>query len=136
MDSKKDQSRDTAISIIAPGTELSGRLESSGLVKIEGRVIGGIRAEHQVLVARGGFVEGDILTKEAIIGGEVNGSILADHRIEVQETAVVNGDIQTEKLVIAEGGEVNGHVKMGNPNALAVEADGTGPALSKAVSSG
>jgi len=90
---------------------------TDGVVKIEGTVVGTVRAEQQVLVAKGGLVEGDIHTREAVLGGEVRGAILAHERVEVQATSVVHGDIGTQRIMVHEGGEVNGHVKMGDPRA-------------------
>ena len=92
-----------------------GELVTDGVVKIEGTVVGTVRAGQQVLVAKGGIVEGDIHTREAVLGGEVRGTILAHERVEVQATSVVHGDIGTQRIVVHEGGEVNGHVKMGDP---------------------
>ncbi len=108
-----------ALSVIAPGMRVEGELVTDGVVKIEGTVVGSVRAEQQVLVARGGAVEGDIYTREAILGGEVRGSILAQERVEVQASSVVHGDISTQRIVVHEGGEVNGHVRMGDPSAMA-----------------
>jgi cytoskeletal protein CcmA (bactofilin family) len=81
-------------------------------VKVEGRVEGSIRSARQVLVGRQGVVQGDIETREAIIGGTVEGTITASERVEIQATAVVNGDVVTRTIVIAEGGKINGSVKM------------------------
>lgn len=103
---------DATLTIIAPGTRLEGALISSGVVKIEGTVAGTVRAERQVLVARGGVVEGDIQTVEAVIGGRVQGEIIASERVEVQGGAAVHGDVSTRSLVVQEGGEINGLVKM------------------------
>lgn len=111
--------REPGLSVIAPGMRVEGELSTDGVVKIEGTVVGTVRAELQVLVAKGGVVEGDIHTREAILGGEVRGSILADERVEVQATSLVHGDISTQRIVVHEGGEVNGHVKMGDPKAIA-----------------
>ena len=44
--------------------------------------------------------------------------ILADERVEVQSASIIQGDITTLRIVVHEGGEVNGHVRMGNPQAL------------------
>jgi cytoskeletal protein CcmA (bactofilin family) len=103
---------EAALTIIAPGTRVEGELASSGVVKVEGTVAGTIRAERQVLVARGGVVEGDIQTVEAVIGGRVNGGVTATDRVEVQGGAAVHGDVSTKSLVVQEGGEINGLVKM------------------------
>src|SRR3989442_1261767 len=72
-----------------------------------------VRAGRQVLVGKGGEVEGDVISREAIIGGEVRGSIRADERIEIQSTSVVHGDVVAKRLLVQEGGEINGVVRMG-----------------------
>ena len=102
-----------ALSIIGSGMRVVGDITADGVVKIEGTVVGIVRAARQVLVAKGGEVEGDIITREAIIGGEVRGTVLAEERVEIQATSVVHGDITTERLALQEGGEVNGVVRMG-----------------------
>lgn len=111
-------SREPALSVIATGTTIHGELSSDGIVKIEGVVIGKVRAARQVLVAKGGRIEGDVLTREAVVGGEIHGAVLADDRVEVQSSSVIQGDITTQRIVVHEGGEVNGHVRMENPDAL------------------
>jgi cytoskeletal protein CcmA (bactofilin family) len=76
-------------------------------------VEGTIRAQQQIVIARGGSVAGDLHTREAIVGGRVTGAIFADDRVEVQRGSVVNGDITAQRIMVQEGGEVNGHVRMG-----------------------
>jgi cytoskeletal protein CcmA (bactofilin family) len=110
--------KEAGLSVIAPGTRITGELVSDGVVKVEGTVVGSIRADRQVLVAKGGIIQGDVFTRDAIVGGEIHGAILADDRVEVQSTSIIQGDITTLRIVIHEGGEVNGHVRMGNPQAL------------------
>lgn len=122
---KRPAGAQPGLSVIAPGMRVEGELITDGVVKIEGTVVGTVRADQQVLVAKGGMVEGDIHTREAVVGGEVRGAILAHERVEVQATSVVQGDIATQRIVIHEGGEVNGHVRMGDPR-IAAEADRDG----------
>jgi cytoskeletal protein CcmA (bactofilin family) len=107
-------SRETSISIVAPGMRIIGELITGGVVKVEGTVEGTIRAEREVLIAKGGLVEGDIHTHDAVVGGKVVGSIFASERVEVQQGSVVQGDIATKRLTVQEGGEVNGSIKMGD----------------------
>ncbi|MBI4420221.1 MAG: polymer-forming cytoskeletal protein [Gemmatimonadetes bacterium] len=120
--------REAGLSVIAAGTTITGELTSDGVVKIEGTVVGSVRADRQVLVAKGGVIEGDVYTKEAVVGGEVRGAILADDRVEVQASSVIQGDITTQRIVVHEGGEVNGHVRMSNPQALVQAPAPTQPA--------
>ena len=95
---------EAALSIIGTGMRVVGDITADGVVKIEGSVIGTIRAGRQVLVAKGGEVEGDVITREAIIGGE---------RAEIQASSVVHGDITSRRLLVHEGGEINGVIRMG-----------------------
>src|SRR2546427_12041637 len=76
-------------------------------------VVGTVRAGRQVLVGKGGEVEGDVISREAIIGGEVRGSIRAEERVEIQASCVVHGDIAAKRILVQEGGEINGVVRMG-----------------------
>jgi cytoskeletal protein CcmA (bactofilin family) len=103
---------DTGLSIIGSGMRVVGDISAEGVVKIEGTVVGTVQAGRQVLVAKGGLVEGDVVTREAIIGGEVRGGIQASERVELQTTSVVHGDIATRRLLVQEGGEINGVLRM------------------------
>lgn len=117
------------LSIVAVGMHITGELDTNGVIKVEGKVTGSLRAEGQVLVAKGGLVEGDIFTREAIVGGQVRGAIYADERVEVQANSKIDGDVTTQRIQVQEGGEVNGFIKMGNPNALSrksAETTGSG----------
>jgi len=97
------------LSIIGAGMRVVGDISADGVVKIEGSVSGTVRAAKQVLVE----VEGDVVSREAIIGGEVRGAIYAEERVELQSTSVVHGDVSTKRLLIQEGGEINGVLRMG-----------------------
>ena len=79
---RSDSGKEAGLSVVSAGMRITGQLDTTGVVKVEGIVVGSIRAERQVLVAKGGVVEGDILTREAIIGGQVRGAIYADERVE------------------------------------------------------
>jgi cytoskeletal protein CcmA (bactofilin family) len=105
----------TTLSIIAKDLTVSGDLTTEGVVKIEGKVKGTIRANTQTLIAPGALVQGDLYTAEAIIGGRVEGNVHATDRVEVQATAEVQGDVYTRRVVVLEGGSVNGSIKMGSP---------------------
>jgi cytoskeletal protein CcmA (bactofilin family) len=85
---------DGALSIVAAGMTVTGDIESNGVVKVEGRV------------------KGDIQTREAVIGGRVDGTISGAERVEIQSSAVVAGDIHAKSLVVVEGAQLNGSVRM------------------------
>jgi cytoskeletal protein CcmA (bactofilin family) len=99
-------------SIVASDMTVIGDLETEGVVRIEGRIRGTVRAAAQVLVAAGAVIEGDLHTQEAVVAGQVSGAIHARDRVELQATAVVTGDILTPRIAIVEGARVSGEVKM------------------------
>jgi cytoskeletal protein CcmA (bactofilin family) len=118
--------QEAGLSIIGAGMRVVGDITADGVVKIEGIVVGTVRAGRQVLVGKGGEVEGDVFSREAIIGGEVRGSVRAEERVEIQASCVVHGDIAAKRLLVQEGGEINGVVRMGDnqPEPEAVERAG------------
>ncbi|UCD25437.1 MAG: polymer-forming cytoskeletal protein [Gemmatimonadota bacterium] len=105
------------LSILGPGARVKGELEVDGVIKIEGAVDGTVRARGQVLVVKGGKVQGDIYGREVVVGGEVRGGVFADERAEIQATSVINGDITTPQITVLEGGTINGKINMAKPKA-------------------
>jgi cytoskeletal protein CcmA (bactofilin family) len=102
----------TGLSIIAKDLTIAGDLQAAGVIRVEGRVIGNVHAGEQVLLSEGGIIEGDVVTREAVIGGRVHGSVRADERVEIQSSAHVHGDVVSPRLLVHEGGSMNGTVKM------------------------
>ena len=120
---------DASLSVIAAGSKVIGDMECSGVLKIEGTVEGTIRGARQVLLGRQGVVKGDIETREAVIGGNVEGSVHALERVEIQGTASVVGNIHTKTIVIREGGQINGAVKMDESPAMLDDDEVRPPAV-------
>ena len=103
--------KEHTLSILAPGSSVVGDLVSDGVVKVEGRVEGRV-AGHQVLISKGGRVMGDIEATVAMVAGEVHGNIEAHERLELQPGCAVHGDVTAPRVVIHEGGELNGQLRM------------------------
>jgi cytoskeletal protein CcmA (bactofilin family) len=101
------------LSIVGTGMTVNGDIESGGVVKIEGAVNGRVNAAQQVLVAKGGRIDGDVQTGEAVIAGAVHGAVQGQQRVEIQTGAVVEGDVTTNRILVAEGAVLNGMVRMG-----------------------
>jgi len=99
-------------SIVASDLVITGDLRSEGVIRVEGRVAGNVAAGQQILVSKGGVVEGGLETREAVIAGTVLGPVIATERVEVQATAQIHGDIVAPRLLIQEGGCINGGIKM------------------------
>jgi cytoskeletal protein CcmA (bactofilin family) len=120
--SPRDQEQ--GLSIVAAGTRITGGIEIDGVLRIAGRVNGNIHADGQVLVAPGGVVEGDIMTRQAIVGGEMRGQILADELVVLRTGCTVQGDVVTPRLVVEEGATFNGNLRMANLHVIRRHASG------------
>lgn len=103
---------DTALSIISAGTVITGDIECSGVLKVEGQIDGSVTQARQVMLAREGAVRGNVNAVEVVVGGTIDGNVTATDRLELQSSATVNGDITTKSIVVMEGARINGGVKM------------------------
>ena len=103
---KRGKSESTAaeetFSCIGAGMRVMGDVNCAGVLRVSGTVIGNVSADSQVLVAKGGRVEGTVQAVEAVLNGEVIGPIVAD-RVEIQASAVIRGEITTSCFMIHEG---------------------------------
>jgi cytoskeletal protein CcmA (bactofilin family) len=115
-------SASTSLSIIAAGTTIDGDIDTDGVIRIEGRVEGAVRAGRQVLIGRQGEVRGDVTTREAVIGGKVQGAVSASERLEVQ-------DITTKAIAVIEGGKINGNVRITDARDAALDQTSSGPTV-------
>jgi cytoskeletal protein CcmA (bactofilin family) len=111
-----------SLSIVGLGMTVTGDIETSGVVKVEGTVHGHVIAGQQVLVAKGGTIEGEVNTGEAVVGGTVHGAVTATLRVEVQAGATVHGDVTTKRITVADGAVLNGSIRMGGVEEAGTDA--------------
>ena len=112
---------EAALSIIANGMRITGDVETSGVVKVDGEITGSIISARQVLLGRGGTVRGNIGAGEVVVGGTVEGSVVARECLELQSSAAIHGDIETRSIVVVEGARINGRVRMTDTAENAIE---------------
>jgi cytoskeletal protein CcmA (bactofilin family) len=103
---------EAALSIIATGMRITGDIETTGTLKIDGRIEGSVVGARQMMLGRSGAIHGNVHAGEVVLGGQVHGSIVADERLELQSSAVVDGDIDAKSIVVLEGARINGAVRM------------------------
>lgn len=113
-DSKKETENLSQFStIIAKGTLIHGDIESSGNIRIEGKVIGNVKAKSKIAIGESGLVQGNILAVNAEVAGEVKGIIEISELVCIRPSGIVNGDIIAQKMTVDTGGTLNGSTKMG-----------------------
>ena len=99
--------------VIGKGTTLDGNIETSGNIRIEGRINGNIKSKSKIALGHSSHVDGNISAQNADLEGSVKGKIEISEVLVLKATAVVHGDIFTGKLVVEPGAVFNGSCRMG-----------------------
>jgi cytoskeletal protein CcmA (bactofilin family) len=98
--------RNTPFSIIGGDVVITGNIEASVDLHIDGRVEGDIRCAALVQ-GSDSRINGHVTARSARIGGVVDGSITAEELI-VEASARITGDVRYDMISIAPGGQVVG----------------------------
>lgn len=109
-------------SFIGPAVRLVGALRSEHELTVQGRIEGPVVGNGQVLVERGGVVEGDIRAAAIRVCGRTRGALVGTTQIVLEATADHGGSLQTPSLAVDAGATVDGEVKVG-PGAETAAAD-------------
>lgn len=112
---------------IDQGSEFEGKLSFRDTVRIDGSFSGEISSENTLIVGESGKIHANIRSVCVMVSGLVEGDIQASSQIVLHKTAVVNGDLVAPNIVMEEGAQLNGNVRMGraHANAGAVAAKGS-----------
>jgi cytoskeletal protein CcmA (bactofilin family) len=112
-DQKTAEQASNSTSLINKGTQLTGDIESSGNIRIEGNVTGNVVSKAKAFLGQSSQVSGDIIAQNAELEGEVKGNIRVSDTLTLRPTAIIHGDIITNKLIVESGAAFNGQCKMG-----------------------
>jgi len=88
---------------LGPDTEFEGSLSFKGIVRIDGRFKGDVKAEGTLIIGETAVVESDVHAATVIVSGEVRGHITAGEKIEVLAPARIFGDIEAPSVIINAG---------------------------------
>ncbi len=116
---------------IDQGCEFEGKLSFKDTVRIDGGFSGEISSENTLIVGESGQIHAKIRSVTVVISGYVEGDIVAAQQVILHKTAVVSGDIQSKSLLIEEGAQLNGAVRMGSSSATSVEKSSVSAIRSK-----
>ena len=95
-------------SILGPGVGVQGELEIEGELVVLGLVRGRIAA-IRLVIAAGGYVEGDIIAREVVIAGHLNGRVFAP-TVSVEASALVEGRLFHTHITVAQGARMTGRM--------------------------
>ena len=99
--------------IIGEGSVLKGNLNTSGNVRLEGKVIGDLSSSSKVACGETSVVDGNVIAENAEIAGKVTGKVTVSELLILKSTASIHGDISTSNLIIESGANFNGAFTMG-----------------------
>lgn len=102
-------------SLIAQGTRIEGNVLFSDGLRIDGDVVGDIRASDEqpsiLVISELASVSGQIHADHVIINGHVKGPVLAFNLLELQPKARIEGDVSYRALEMHQGATISGQLK-------------------------
>lgn len=101
-------------SLIGAGSTITGDIEFSGGLRIDGMVKGNIRAVGEkpgtLVLSEQAKVEGEIMVGHVVVNGTVAGPVHASEYIELMPKARVTGDVTYKTIEIHVGAIVMGRM--------------------------
>lgn len=125
--STKPQSR--IDSLIGHGTRIDGDISFSGGLRIDGEVIGNVRAETDqastLVISEQARVEGTIEVSHLVVNGTVMGPVRVSEYVELQAKSRITGDVYYKTLEMHVGAVIEGKLvhqeKLGLPSPGTIE---------------
>ncbi|MDB5203753.1 MAG: polymer-forming cytoskeletal protein [Ferruginibacter sp.] len=108
-----EESMIASSSIVGAGNLITGNIETSGDLRIDGTLRGHVFSKGKVLIGPTGIVEGDLHCRQADIMGQVTGNLSISELLHLKGKAAIAGDIRTAKLMIESTVNFNGQCQMG-----------------------
>jgi cytoskeletal protein CcmA (bactofilin family) len=102
-------SKHSATTVIASECRITGTIQLSCDIQIDGKVEGNISSEKTVVISSSGHVKGEIFAEKIIINGQVEGSCYAN-LIQILEKGKVKGSSYSDNLSINQGGLFHGEM--------------------------
>ena len=112
MKFRRKQSSEEIAGFLDRGTSVTGELQFSGTLRLDGNFHGSIHSGDILVIGEHAVIQADIKVGEIEIHGRVLGNLESKRRIEIYPTGRVCGDIQTPVLIVNSGGTFDGKSRM------------------------
>ena len=109
---KNMESEAPCINIIGQGTEIKGDINTSGDMRIDGKLTGNFTSNQKLVIGNSGIIEGIVNCKDCDISGKLVGDLFVTELLILKSTADVHGDISTNKLIVEIDAQFSGVCKM------------------------
>jgi len=97
---------------LGQGTELTGDLNFTDMMRVDGNINGRVSTTGQLIVGETGHLDASIKVGHLSVSGTIKGTIVASEKVEIHKTGKVYGDIFTPVLNIEEGAIFEGKCQM------------------------
>jgi len=117
----------TIDTLIGEETQITGDLQFSGGLRVDGEIIGNITESNispsTLIISENGQIDGAITASKVVVNGNVIGPVKATQFIELQPKAKVTGDVHYKALEMHTGAVVEGKLIFlgGDEDSLAIE---------------
>jgi cytoskeletal protein CcmA (bactofilin family) len=102
-------------SLVAPGSEIRGNMSFTDGLRIDGSVVGDLRANDEkrsiLVISESAHVTGEIHADHVIINGHVQGPVFAHELLELQPKARIEGDVSYKALEMHQGATIAGQLR-------------------------
>jgi cytoskeletal protein CcmA (bactofilin family) len=116
---KKEDGSGSNETIIANGVKVEGDFTSPGNVRIEGAVIGSVKAQGDLIVTETAVIEADVTAANAVVAGEIKGDLTAEEKVELLASAKIHGNISCRSLSVEAGAAISGNCQVAQEKAAA-----------------
>ena len=102
-------------SLIGPGSRIDGNLSFEDGLRIDGAVVGHIRANPDkpslLVISESATVQGEIHADHVVVNGRVVGPVHARVLLELQPKARIEGDVHYTALEMHQGALISGQMQ-------------------------
>jgi cytoskeletal protein CcmA (bactofilin family) len=107
-----DFTKATFDTLVGANTEITGNVNSNGIIRIDGKVTGNLTVQGDIFVGENACIKGDVTAYNIHIAGNIDGNISSSGTLKLLSTAKLIGDIQVKSFVCDEGSIFEGTCKM------------------------
>lgn len=109
---------DDFASIIGAASTWNGNFSTEGNVRIDGSVLGEVKATGTVFISSEADVKATVYGKFVVVAGTFDGNLYCSERLELQPESHTKGVIHTKSLAVGEGAFIDGEIHMGEVSEL------------------
>jgi|SRR5690606_5940093 len=105
---KPQEQRGSSFNLIAQGTEITGDINTTGDLRIDGQIHGNVTCTAKLVIGEEGKILGNISCHSGEISGAVKGQIVAKEILQLNQTATIHGDIEAMRFIVEDGASIKG----------------------------